>query len=191
VSDKFLDERKKGLEESFFVKHNRQLLEAMRKKTDAAARREQLIAVSGIRNEALLDELVGLGLDSAGLAALSLIPLLQVAWADGQVQPRERDALLEAAKKSGIEPGGSAYELLAGWIDRKPEAQLFQAWKDYVGALRGTASDDSIRALRTEVLGRAKAVAHAAGGVLGVGSVVGSEKSVLDQLEAAFDSKAS
>jgi hypothetical protein len=189
VSDHLLEQRKKGLEESFFAKHNRELLEAMRKKTDAAARRAELISISGIRDEALLDELVGLGLDAAGMAALSLIPLLEVAWADGKVQPRERDALLEAAKKSGIEAGGPAHRLLVGWLDREPEAGLFRAWKDYVRALRGAVSQDSLLALRTEVLARAKAVARAAGGILGVGSTLGSERDVLDQLEAAFDDK--
>ena len=186
MSDQFLEQRKKGLEESFFAKHNRELLEKLRQKTDAAARREQLVAVSGIRNPALLDELVGLGLDAESLAALGLVPLLQVAWADGKVQQREQDALLEAAKKSGVAPGTAGYELLVSWLDREPDPKLFQAWKDYVKALRGAVSEDSLLALRTEVLARAKAVARAAGGILGVGSVWGTEKRILDELEEAF-----
>jgi hypothetical protein len=190
VSDTFLDERKRGLEEQFFSKHNRELLEKLRVKTDAASRREQLIAVSGIRNDALLDELVALGLDAEGLAALGLIPLIEVAWADGKVQARERDALLEAAKKSGVTPGTAAYELLSSWLEREPDPKLFAAWKDYVRALRGAVSQDSFLALRTEVVERAKAVARAAGGILGVGGVWGTEKGVLAELEAAFDARA-
>jgi len=189
VSDQVLEQRRKGLEESFFAKHNRELLEKLRQKTDAAERREQFIAVSGIRNQALLDELVGLGLDAGSLAALGLIPMLQVAWADGKVQQRERDALLEAARKSGVVPGGPGYELFVGWLEREPDARLFKVWKDYIHALRGAVSEDSMRALRVEVLARAKAVARAAGGILGVGSVWGTEKGVLDQLEAAFEDR--
>jgi hypothetical protein len=189
VSDKFLDERKKGLEESFFAKHNRELLEKLRQKTDAATRRQELIEVSGIHNEALLDELVNLGLDAGSLAALSLVPLLRVAWADGKVQPRERAALLEAAGKSGLEAGSPAQELLMSWIDSEPDTRLFQAWKDYVKALHGAVSEDSVLALRTEVLGRAKAIARAAGGILGVGGTLGSEQRVLDELEATFDAR--
>jgi hypothetical protein len=63
---------------------------------------------------------------------------------------------------------------------------MFQAWKDYVRALHGSVSDDSLVALRTEVLARAKAVARAAGGILGVGSTLGTEQDVLDELEMAF-----
>ena len=135
----------------------------------------------------MLDELVGLGLDAGSLAALSLVPLLRVAWADGKVQPKEREALLEAAGKSGMAPGSPAQQLLESWIDREPDPRLFQAWKDYVGALRGSVSEDSIVALRTELLSRAKAVARAAGGILGVGGTVGSEQRVIDELEKAFE----
>ncbi|HVR29889.1 MAG TPA: hypothetical protein VMS86_10200 [Thermoanaerobaculia bacterium] len=186
MSDRILEQRRKGLEESFFAKHNRELLEKLRQKTDAAGRREQLITVSGIHNEALLDELVALGLDAESLAALGLIPLLQVAWADGKVQPREHDALLEAARKAGVEPGSTGYEMLLSWIDREPDPKLFQAWKDYVRALRGAVSEGSLLALRVEVLDRAKAVARAAGGILGIGSIWGTERNVLEELEDAF-----
>jgi hypothetical protein len=189
LSDQFLAQRKKGLEESFFAKHNRELLEKLRQKTDAASRREQLMAVSGIRNQALLDELVALGLDAESLAALGLVPLIEVAWADGKVQARERDALLEAARKSGVVAGSTSYELLVGWLDREPEPGLLRAWKDYVAALRGAVSEDSVRALEAEVMARARSVARAAGGILGVGGVWGSEQRVLDQLEAAFKTK--
>jgi hypothetical protein len=189
LSDQFLDQRKKSLEESFFAKHNRELLEKLRQKTDAATRRQQLVAASGIRSETLIDELVAIGLDGESLAALGLVPLLQVAWADGKVQQREHDALLEAAKKSGVAPGTTGYELLLSWIDREPDDKLFAAWKEYVRALRGAMSEQALRALRDEVLARAKSVARSAGGILGVGSVWGSEKDVIRELEEAFSGK--
>ena len=99
MRDNPLDQREKGLEEAFFRKHNRDLLEKLRRKTDEASRREQLISLSGISDQSLLDKLVAAGLDAGSLAALGLVPLLQVAWADGKVQPQEREALLEAAKE--------------------------------------------------------------------------------------------
>lgn len=188
MSDQILEQRRKGLEEAFFAKHNRELAEKLRSKLDAQQRREQLVAVSGIRNETLLEELVGLGLDAESLAALGLVPLLKVAWADGKVQQREHDALLEAARKSGLEPGGPGWDLLLSWIDLEPDDRMFRAWKDYVKALRGAVSEGSYQALRAEVLERARTVARAAGGILGIGSVWGTEKGVLDELEEAFSS---
>jgi hypothetical protein len=186
VKDNPLEQREKGLEEAFFRKHNSDLLEKLRRKTDEASRREQLISISGISDQSLLDKLVAAGLDAGSLAALGLIPLLQVAWADGKVQPQERESLLEAAKRVNLEPGSAGYELLTGWFDHEPEPELFEVWKEYVRALRGAMTDETFREVRTVILDRARMVARAAGGVLGVGSVLGSEHDVIKKLEAAF-----
>jgi hypothetical protein len=102
------------------------------------------------------------------------------------VQPRERAALLEAAKKVELAEDSPGYQLLTGWFDRKPEPRLFEAWKDYVHALRGTMADDTFGAIRDAILGRAKAVARAAGGILGVGSVLGAESDAIKEIEAAL-----
>jgi hypothetical protein len=186
VSDQILSNRRRELEEAFFSKHNRQLIDQLRVKTDAAARRDHLIKESGIENPALLEELVGIGLDAGSLAALGLVPLLQVAWADGKVQPRERAALLEAAEKVGVKAGGPGYELLSGWLDREPEARLFQVWQDYVRTLREKMTKESFQTLHRVVVERATTVARAAGGILGVGSVWGTEKTVLHQIDSSF-----
>lgn len=186
MSDQFLAQRKKGLEEAFFAKHNRDLVEKLRRKTDEATRREHLISISGIKDQSLLDQLVAAGLDAGTLAALGLIPLLQVAWADGKVQPQERAALLDAAIKVDLAEGSAGYQLLTGWLDREPEPELFKVWKEYVRALRGAMTEETFRAVRNVILDRAKTVARAAGGLLGVGSVVGSEHGVIKEIEAAL-----
>jgi hypothetical protein len=186
VSDQVLDQRRRGLEEQFFAKHNRDLLERLRQKTDEATRREHLISISGIRSGKLLDRLVAAGLDAPSLAALGLIPLLHLAWADGKVQPRERAALLDSAKKVEVVEGSPGYQLLTGWFDREPEPELFETWKEYVHALRGAMDDETFRAVRDAILGRAKAVARAAGGILGVGSVLGTEHHAIKEIEAAL-----
>ena len=186
VSDQILAQRKKGLEESFFANHNRELLERLRQKVDSENRRESLTQTSGIQNESVVEELVGLGLGSETLAALGLVPLLRVAWADGAVQEGERVALLEAAAKAGVDPGSDAFELFEGWLTQRPSEELFEAWRDYVGALGEACSEGSRLALKAEVLGRAETVARSAGGLLGIGSIAGGEKTVLDELADAF-----
>jgi hypothetical protein len=186
VSDKFLDQRKKGLEEAFFSKHNRDVLERLRHKIDEAKRREHLVSISGIKDHNLLDRLVAAGLDTESLAALGLIPLIQVAWADGKVQPEERAALLEAAKKVDLHEGTPGYQLLTGWFDQEPDPQLFQAWKEYVHELKRSMTEDTFDAVRKVIVERSRAVARAAGGILGVGSVVGTEHDAIKEIEAAL-----
>jgi hypothetical protein len=51
-----------------------------------------------------------------------------------------------------------------------------------MASLQGAARDQ----LKSSSLGRARAVAEAAGGFLGLGSISAAEKKMLDQLERAF-----
>jgi hypothetical protein len=184
--DHLLDQRKKGLEEAFFTRHNRDVLERLRHKVDEAKRREHLISISGIKDPKLLDRLVKAGLDSESLAALGLIPLLHVAWADGKVQPQERSALLDAAKRVELHEDSPGHQLLTGWFDQEPDPQLFQVWKEYVRALKDAMAEDTFAAVRNVIVDRARTVARAAGGIVGVGAVTGTEHDAIKEIEAAL-----
>src|SRR3954469_24436200 len=46
---------------------------------------------------------LGITLDTG--SAFILAPLVEVAWADGDVSHAERDAILHVAKRRGVEPG--------------------------------------------------------------------------------------
>ncbi|MEE8451848.1 MAG: hypothetical protein V3R99_08035, partial [Thermoguttaceae bacterium] len=68
-----------------------------------------------------------------------------------------------------------------------PDAQLLAAWKDYVATLSQTLGESAKVALKADLLGRARAVAETAGGLLGFGNKVSkSEQDALDELEEAF-----
>jgi len=188
MSDEVLGKRRKALEESFFAKKNSELLRAMREQVDAEEGRAAISAASGITNEAVLNELVALKLDPQTLAALSLAPLVQVAWADGDVKAAERDAILKAAADTGISPDDDSAKLLKTWLDERPDDALFQAWKDYVGALAEKLDDTTMTALRDDVVGRAREVADAAGGFLGIGKTSNAERAVLDEMHNVFSS---
>ncbi|MEE2778246.1 MAG: hypothetical protein VYE73_15955 [Acidobacteriota bacterium] len=181
-----MDSRRKALEEAFFAKQNKELLERLRQKAAEEDRRAGLVEVLGSGHERLVDDLVELEVSAETIAALGLVPLVVVAWADGKVQAEERSALAEAARSSGVEAGSVAWELFEGWLDAEPDDSLFEVWKEYVGALRENWSADSVAALEAQVVGRAESVARAAGGILGVGSVYGSERGALKEIRAAF-----
>lgn len=186
MSERILDERKRALEESFFAQHNQRLLEELRAKDKAEKRREALAAASGITDQKILDALIGLDIDAESFAALSLVPLVVVAWADGEVADEENRAALRAAEQVGLRPGDEAYQLLEGWLLHRPDPQLLPAWRDYIGAVAAELDEGTRSHLRDEVLGRARRVAEAAGGFLGLASVSAEEKQVLENLETAF-----
>src|SRR4051812_10983509 len=88
MSEVTLEERGRALENQFYDKENKDKLSALKGKLDSQRSKDDLRKVSGMSDEAVLDRLVGLGLRANTIAALSLVPLIQVAWADGQVQDK-------------------------------------------------------------------------------------------------------
>ena len=187
MSEEFLGDRRKALEEEFFAKHNRQLLQQLRQTTAARAQTEALAAASGITDAAVLDQLVALGLSSETLAALSLVPLVEVAWADGSLEAKEQSALLAAAEQTGLSKNSASYQLLEGWLRERPSPKLLETWKAYVAVLSNTLNDQAKHALKQDLLGRARSVAEAAGGFLGLGRRISSaEQAVLTELEQAL-----
>jgi tellurite resistance protein len=141
---------------------------------------------SGLEDKMLLDQLVALGIHVDTIEALVLVPLALVAWADGTMDPRERDAVLRGAEASGITRGSQAYELLDSWTVQRPPRELMESWRAYIAALAVELSADQRWALEERILGRAREVAQAAGGFLGMASVSREEEAVLKELADAF-----
>ncbi|MEJ7601919.1 MAG: hypothetical protein WKG01_28750 [Kofleriaceae bacterium] len=186
MTDNSLEERGRALENQFFEQESKQKLSAMKDKLDSQKTREELRKASGMSDDAVLDKLVTLGLRANTIAALSLVPLIAVAWADGQIQDNERDAILQGAHGKGLEQGTDGYELLQTWLQNKPADDLFTAWEAYIKALSSQLNDEQNRLLKTQIVGFAKMVAAAAGGILGFGKVSGDEEKMLQRIDAAF-----
>jgi hypothetical protein len=182
-----LEERGRALENQFYEKENKDKLAAMKSKLDAQQSREDLRKASGMTDDKVLDNLVGLGLRSNTIAALSLVPLIEVAWADGEIQENERNAILQGAHGKGLEQGTDGYELLQTWLKSKPTGALFEAWEGYIKALASQLNDEQNRLLKNQIVGFAKMVAASAGGFLGIGKVSGSEEKALARIESAFN----
>jgi hypothetical protein len=178
-----LDKKASSLEDEFFRKEDLKLIARLRELEKVKETHAELAKVSGIKDEAVLKKLVALNIHPQTLAALTTIPLVEVAWADGAIDDKERKALLDAAKKSG----GVDATLLEQWLSKKPEAKLLEAWKVYVQGLAKELGAAEFATLKADVLGRARAVAEASGGLLGLGSKVSAkEAAVLKTLESAF-----
>ncbi|MDB5416553.1 MAG: putative rane protein [Rubritepida sp.] len=187
MSDRILNDRRNGLEEAFFAEHNETLRRHLVDSYGKQDRRQALAASSGIRDEAVLDRLMELNLSAETMTALTLVPLVLVAWADGSVSEMERKAVIDGAAHAGLlanSPGGA---LLESWLRNEPSAALVTAWKEYVRALTLPLDLDARRALELGVLDQARNVADAAGGFMGLTSRISSaEREKLTELSVAF-----
>ena len=176
----------KSMEDLFFHEQERRLLEEKKKLADMQETKENLARVSGITNDAVLDKLIALGIRPGTLATLFAIPLVEIAWADGEMQDEERHQLVKYAEKAGLQNKNVTPEILDVWLSRKPDPVLFDAWVHYIQALKSQLSDSERLALKNEVLSDARLIAKSAGGLLCFGKMSAEEKAMLDKLEAAF-----
>ena len=181
-----LGDRGKALEEAFFAQKNRELLGKLAEKLHKDEAADALAAVTGVQDHAVLEELVDAGIGTDTLAAFSLVPLIAVAWADRSVAAKERDAIMQAAAGEGIKPQSHASQMLDNWLANAPPETLLETWKDYAGAVSKSLKPAAKAKLAEDVLGRARKVATAAGGILGLGSVSMREEALLKDLAEAL-----
>ena len=182
-----LVDRKRALEEEFFRKEHGKVAATLRLKQMTDAAKAEIGEASGVRDEAVLDKLVQLGIGADTRLALTLVPLVEVAWADGQMDQKEQVAILQGAEEQGIAAGTPSFALLEDWLAHRPPPRLLAAWREYVGALCEEMLPAERKKLKHEVLTRARGVAEAAGGFLGIGTKVSrEEEQVYRVLETAF-----
>ena len=187
MSHEALDDRRRALEEAFFAKQDAVLRKRLAEPAEVRARKEAYTAASGISDATVLDALVKLDISPETLAAIALVPLVAVAWADGSIDSKERAAVLRAAGESGLKAGASGYAMLEKWLEAAPPAALVDSWKGYVGAITAGMDHASRRALQAPIMDRARTVALAAGGFLGINMRVSDvEEKVLDDLAKTF-----
>jgi chloramphenicol 3-O-phosphotransferase len=182
-----LQRNAKLLEDRFFLEQDKVLVEKMRELKKMEETRHALTAVSGITNTAVLDKLIALDIRPDVLASMAVVPLIQVAWADGSVEAKERAAIMEAASQGGLAKGSPDFQLLERWLNHKPGPELLDAWTHYIEGLAELMTHDERVALRASLVDRARKVAEAAGGFLGLTSPVSDgERRMLERLEQAF-----
>ncbi len=184
---KGLKETARALEDSFFAKENERILKELRAATVREGKRKEFREYLNIKNDELLDALLELAVEPETLVAFTLVPLVEVAWADGEIQPKERDAIIKAAVERGVAEDSPTAELLRNWLDTRPDPQLLETWMSYIEELKMSLSEETWAEMKKTVMGRARAIAEAAGGFLGVASISAAEKKMLQELEWAFE----
>jgi len=121
----FLGDREKAMEADYFRKENERLLEKLRQ----GAKLDDIAKALGeklqVDNQELLARIRGLDLTREAAPALFLTPLVQVAWAEGSVGNREREAVLRLARERDVEEGSPTYLQLVEWLKVRPSDAVF------------------------------------------------------------------
>ena len=186
-----LHQRGKALEDEFFRQVDQKLLADLKASTEREKLKEQLALVTSFEDDQLLADLIAGGFQPATLAALALVPAVFVAWADGSVTPSERQAVMSAALRRGIERQPLALQLLESWLHKHPPRPLWSLWKEYVSVVYASVSDSSGETLANEIRKQARTVAEASGGTLGFGKVSEAEQEILNDIDSVFSNESS
>jgi hypothetical protein len=188
VSRSDADADRDRLERAFFAGENARLAREPSFGTERERQREALCEVVRVQDRGFLDRLVTLGIRPSTAVALRVVPLVFVAWADGALDDRERRAIEESARRTGLAAERISKRMLEAWLARRPDPTLLEAWKTYVRRLWGFFTAEERWQMRQNLLGAAREVADAAGGILGLTSRISSaERRVLEELGQVLD----
>jgi hypothetical protein len=117
TSEKPLEDRRKAQEEDYFRKANAEAAAKLKAKAD--------LTNAGIQDTSLVEHLLKSGFDSDSARALYLLPLVDIAWADGRVQKDEQTQILKLMEDRGIAKDSKAYAMMTRWIEKGPSDESF------------------------------------------------------------------
>lgn len=175
-------ERGRALEEEYFRKKDRELMEKMRRAAGEAEARRRMGEKTGLQDPELLAELQALGFTPDTVVLLPLVPLVQVAWAEGGVTPAERALIVKLARSRGIAESTEADRQLAAWLDENPGVEVFERAMRLVRAMVDVPAGGTLSA--DELVEQCERVAAASGGLFGINRISGEERVLLASIAA-------
>lgn len=125
MSMNVLNRRGSALEDDYFRHIEQQQLERLRRREESEHERERLSIALGITDQVLLEELRELSFSPETAVLLELVPMVEMAWAEGSVQGCERKEIVGAVRRRGVESNSAAYKQLAGWLEHRPSDEFF------------------------------------------------------------------
>lgn len=180
---------KRDQEEDYFRKQDRELIERMRKAAAEKDAQGTLEAQTGIHDPELLRDIAALGFTADTVSLLPLVPILQVAWAEGGVSPEERKLILDVARHRGIAAGSAADKQLAEWLTTRPSADVFARADRLVAAMLTAHAGPAHDLTAEDLMKYCESIAQASGGILGLGKVSHAERVAIEEVQKALKSR--
>ncbi|MBF0362349.1 MAG: TerB family tellurite resistance protein [Oligoflexia bacterium] len=186
----FLIKERTSLEDAFFLKQDKILIEKLKQLEKMKKTKEEYKKVSGINNDHVLQKFIDLDIPVDIVACLAVVPLIEVAWADGNVDDKEKKYILENSEKFGVSKQGIELELIERWLQHRPETKLLDAWFNYIHGICENMSPQEKEEFKKVVLEHIYEIANVSGGLFntGIGNKISKkEKEVIGKLENAFN----
>jgi hypothetical protein len=141
--------------------------------------RRTMAAILGVaETDCTLTELQECGFDPCTVSLLELLPVVELAWADGEISARDR-RILEgaAARRSAIR--GRACTQLSLWLSRRPPDAMFRLGRRALRELLHQSTHHDVEGLRSALLADCALVMPGTGGLLREEQAPSSEQQAL------------
>jgi hypothetical protein len=174
-------ERGRSLEEEYFRNKNRQLVEQMKQREREAEVLRDIAAKAGVDDPEVVRELQKLGFTPETVGLLPLVPLVQVAWADGTIAKPERDAIIELARRRGVADGSAADYQLEAWLADRPAPEVFDGAMRLIRAVLDAPGGEK-KMTGDELVAYCEEIAAASGGLFGLRRISSEERDILNAI---------
>lgn len=169
------------LEEAFFYRVDRELSELLSKRLQREERYRLLANATGIRDRKHLSQLVDSGFELSTLHFV-WVPLILVAWADGNAENLEKKAIADILASKGISRETIARVIAHEWFCKKPTEELWEICAEFSAATSASLNSSIYNELVDEIVGLCRLVAEVSGGLMGLGKISATETQAIDRV---------
>lgn len=186
-----LHKRGHALEDEYFRKRDRELMEKFRQAAATEQARKDLGRKAGLDDPELVQELHDLGFTPETVVLLPLVPIIEVAWAERGITKAERELILRLARSRGVEAGSAADRQLTEWLTSRPAETVFARARRLIRAMLESASAPAGELKADDLVKYCEEIASASGGILGIGRISAEERALLSSIAADLSARRS
>jgi hypothetical protein len=137
----------------------------------------------GVDDQDVLEALQDLGYTSETIPLLPIVPLVEVAWAEGGVADREREMIFKIAEARGVPPDGVAHEMLSHWLENRPSERFFDNSLRAIRVIFDLLPEEQRLAGRRDLIAYCSQIASAvSSGIFGPGGVTDEERALIARI---------
>ena len=176
--------RTRAMEDDYFYKKDRELIEKMRKAAADEKARSEMAAQIRINDPGLIKDLGELGFTPETVKVLPLMPIVQLAWAEGGVSAANASCSSRSPATAVSVEGSPADHLLADWMTRAPAPEVFSNAMRLIRAMLEVPAPGGDTITADDIMRYCELIAAASGGIFGIGKVSSEERATLAQIAA-------
>ena len=175
-------EWERAKEAAYFRKKDQELIDRLRRRAVLESERRKISDEMGVLDEEIIEALQRLGYTRDTWRLFYLMPLVEVAWANGYVADPARKLILEIAKSHKITEDTPAYKQLEEWLTDKPSDKFLETSLWAVCVVNFALPTEQQPITNSELLNYAARIAKADAGIGGVPS--DEEQRLLDHISS-------